>query len=95
MQRVLTAAVGAPLALAALFYLPRLGFLAVVLGVCLIAAFEFSRLGIAGGSGRALWSLPVFVGLTVALLAEPALVSAVDGSHRISARCFWWFWALH
>ncbi|MFQ5524757.1 MAG: phosphatidate cytidylyltransferase [Thermoanaerobaculia bacterium] len=74
MQRVLTAAVGMPLVLAAVFQLPRAGFFGVVLVVCVAGAVELARLAVSTGAGRAAWSLPVFV-----LLAAPALARALNG----------------
>ena len=78
MQRVLTAAIGAPLALVALFLLPRVGFLALVLGLCLIAAIELARLGVVLGAGRAVWSLPVLTLLAALLLTEPAVAGVAE-----------------
>lgn len=76
--RVLTAAIGAPLAVAALFLFPRGGFVALVGGLCLIAAAELSRLGRAAGAGRGVYFLPVFVLLAAILLVDPVAVGFAD-----------------
>jgi len=82
MARVLTAAIGAPLAIAALFLLPRLGFLILVGGLILIAAAEMARLGRAIGAGKGISLLPVFTLLCAILLLEPPFVG-LDGSLRV------------
>lgn len=70
LPRVLTAVIGAPLALAALFVLPRPGFLLLVAALVLVAAAEFARLGRAAGAGDALIWLPAAVALAALLLIE-------------------------
>ncbi len=85
MQRVLTAAVGAPLALAALFLLSRVGFFAVILVLCLISAVELAKLGTGCGAGQAVGWLPVFVLVAALLLAEPAIAPrlGLDAAGRL------------
>ncbi|MCH7665183.1 MAG: phosphatidate cytidylyltransferase [Acidobacteria bacterium] len=78
MARVLTAAIGAPLVVAALFLFPPGGFVALVGGLCLIAAAELARLGRATGAGRGVYLLPVFVLLAAILLVDPAVVGFAD-----------------
>lgn len=82
MARVLTAAIGAPLALAALFLLPREGFLVVVALLCAIAAAELARLGRAAGASRAVSLLPAFAIVAALLLLEPGVsrLTALTGS---------------
>lgn len=79
MARVLTAAVGVPLALGALFALPRAGFLGLVAVLCGLAAIEFARLGRATGAGRILSTLPVWVAVAALLLIEPTLLGRLGG----------------
>jgi phosphatidate cytidylyltransferase len=78
MARVLTAAIGAPLALAALFLLPRAGFLGLIVILCVIAAVELARLGRATGASPAVSLLPVFVLLAATLLVDPAIGGLAD-----------------
>ena len=78
MARVLTAAIGAPLALGAVFLFSREGFAALVGVLCLVAAAELARLGRAAGAGRGVYLLPVFVLLAAILLVGPAVVG-LDG----------------
>ncbi|MGB5890851.1 MAG: phosphatidate cytidylyltransferase [Thermoanaerobaculia bacterium] len=61
MKRVLTAAVGAPLALAAIFWLPGKWFFLVVLALFLGGVIELVRLCRHHAPGRPLWSLLILV----------------------------------
>lgn len=73
MKRVLTAAVAAPLALAAVFFLPRPAFLVFLLVLISVAAFEFIRLSKSLGASKAIVCLPGMVVLAVVMLV-PGLV---------------------
>jgi phosphatidate cytidylyltransferase len=61
MERVLTAAVGAPLALAAVFLLPGEWFFLLVLALFLVGVVEFVRLCRRDAAERPLWSLLLLV----------------------------------
>jgi phosphatidate cytidylyltransferase len=78
MQRLLTAAVGVPLALAAIFRLPAWGFFAVCATLMTGAAVEFARLARGAAPRAPWWALPVSVppvagALTWALVEERGL----------------------
>ncbi|MCM2268736.1 MAG: phosphatidate cytidylyltransferase [Thermoanaerobaculia bacterium] len=84
MKRLLTAAVGVPLALLAVFRLPGWAFAALCAAAMAGAAYEFARLARAAAPGAPWLALPVLVPLAAAGLAwgvTPGV--AVDG-----------FWAL-
>jgi phosphatidate cytidylyltransferase len=68
MKRVLTAAVVLPLALAAIFFLPPLGFFVFVLLVVELAVLEYVAITGSLGSPKAMASLPVLVPLAVLFL---------------------------
>jgi phosphatidate cytidylyltransferase len=77
MQRLLTAALGVPIALAALFFLPRWGFFALIALVFDLAAFEYLRIVRARAPHAPLALLLAVVpvaalGLTIALMPERA-----------------------
>jgi phosphatidate cytidylyltransferase len=74
MTRLLTAAVGVPLALLALFKLPPLGFLALIALLGAGGAVEFVRLLRPAAPGGPLGALPYFV-----LLATAGLALALHG----------------
>jgi phosphatidate cytidylyltransferase len=78
MKRLLTAAVGVPLALAAIFRLPGWGFFLVCAALMTGAAVEFARLARHTAPGAPWWALPVAVPivsatLTWGLIEEPAV----------------------
>jgi phosphatidate cytidylyltransferase len=68
MKRVLTAAVVLPLAIAAIFLLPSLGFFVLVLLVVELAVLEYVAITGSLSSPRAMASLPVLVPLAVLFL---------------------------
>ena len=84
LARVLTAAIGAPLALLALFQLPRVGFVAVVVVLLLIAAAELARLGRALGAGRAMALLPALVLICALVLlgGDPVRLAGLNAGSR-------------
>jgi phosphatidate cytidylyltransferase len=84
MKRLLTAAVGVPLSLVAVFRLPGWAFFAVCAAAMTGAAWEFARLGRAAAPGAPWAALPLLVPVAASALAwglSPD--AAVDG-----------FWAL-
>ncbi|GMU63946.1 MAG: hypothetical protein AMXMBFR36_02200 [Acidobacteriota bacterium] len=85
MKRLLTAAVGVPLALAAIFRLPGWGFFLVAAVILTGAAYEFSRLARAAAPRSPWWLLPALVPAAAALLARGLSDTvAVDGFHALA-----------
>lgn len=78
MKRVLTAVVGAPLALAAVFWLPGEWFFLLVLVLILGGVVEFLRLSRLHAPGGALWSLLVLVP-AASLAMGPRPLPLADG----------------
>ncbi len=83
MQRLLTAAVGGPLLLAATFLLPWPWYFALILGAVVVAALEFTRLLRPLAPGAPLAVLPALVvaaavALALALAAAPAAPEAAE-----------------
>jgi phosphatidate cytidylyltransferase len=80
MKRLLTAAVGVPLALAAIFRLPAWGFFVVCAALMTGAAVEYARLARGAAPGGPFWAVPAAVpfvaGALTWLLVEP---SPLDG----------------
>ena len=75
MKRFLTAAVGIPLALAAVFWLPETWFFVVVLAVILAAVVEFIRLFRPRAAEAPLWMLPILVAVAaVAMGPQPRIL---------------------
>lgn len=75
MKRLLTAAVGIPLALAAVFWLPETWFFVVALAVILAAVVEFIRLCRPRAADAPLWMLPILVAVAaVALGPQPRVL---------------------
>jgi len=70
MKRLLTAAVGVPLALAAIFRLPGWGFFLVCAVLMTGAAVEFARLARNAAPHAPWWALPVLVPLVAAAFAR-------------------------
>jgi len=85
MKRLLTAAVGVPLALAAIFRLPGWGFFLVAAILLTGAAWEFSRLA-RGAAPQAPWGVvPLLVPVAAAALAVGLAPNArVDGFHALA-----------
>jgi phosphatidate cytidylyltransferase len=84
-KRLLTAAVGVPLALAAIFRLPGWGFFLVAAVILTGAAYEFSRLARVAAPRSPWWLLPVLVPTVAALLARGLSGEvAVDGFHALA-----------
>lgn len=85
MKRLLTAAVGVPLALAAIFRLPGWGFFLIAAAILTGAAYEFSRLARAAAPRSPWWLLPVLVPAAAGLLARGLSGDvAVDGFHALA-----------
>lgn len=89
MKRLLTAAVGVPLALAALFRLPGWAFFLLVATAAVGAAVEFVRLARSSAPQAPWWALPVLVPFAAANLAL-GLSGAieVDGFHALALGLF-------
>jgi phosphatidate cytidylyltransferase len=84
-KRLLTAAVGVPLALAAIFRLPGWAFFLVAALILTGAAYEFSRLARSAAPRSPWWLLPVLVPAAAALLARGLSDGvAVDGFHALA-----------
>lgn len=71
MQRVLTAAIGTPIALAALFFLPAAGFFVFVLLLAMVAAVEYVAIARPHAPGAPLWILYLLVPLVATILCLP------------------------
>jgi phosphatidate cytidylyltransferase len=84
-KRLLTAAVGVPLALAAIFRLPGWGFFLVAAVILTGAAWEFSRLAKAAAPRSPWWLLPLLVPIAAAVLARGLADGvAVDGFQALA-----------
>jgi phosphatidate cytidylyltransferase len=84
-KRLLTAAIGVPLALAAIFRLPGWAFFLVTAALLTGAAAEFARLGRAAAPRAPWWALPALVPAAAAGLARGlAPGAAVDGFHALA-----------
>ncbi len=79
MQRLLTAAVAVPLALAAVFLLPSAAFFALALAVVECAAFEFVRLARRGVPHAPLAALLLLVPAAAVILSPELLWGTADG----------------
>jgi phosphatidate cytidylyltransferase len=85
MKRVLTAAVGVPLALAAVFWLPGEWFFLVVLALFLGGAVELVRLSRHQAPEKPLWSLLILVPAAAAAMGPWPLPMAEDSSGLLVA----------
>jgi phosphatidate cytidylyltransferase len=88
MQRLLTAAVTVPLALAAVFYLPSEWFFILIAVVCGWAASEFSRIARFWAPGAPIEALVALVILAAVLLAGPDLIPLTGGEKSHDLRLF-------
>ena len=87
-QRILTAAVLLPLALAALFFLPSLAWSVLTAAVMVIGGWEWGRLAGWNSRGRALFAALVG-GSCIAVLAvlESSLPRRDEGAYRNRGSC--------
>jgi phosphatidate cytidylyltransferase len=90
-QRVITALLITPLAIAMILLLPSTIFAVVIAGLCLLAAWEWTRM--AGMRSRPLRAVLLAL-YAVALLLLWIYAAAAPGWITIVAGCLWWFVAL-
>lgn len=89
MKRLLTAAVGVPLALVALFRLPGWAFFLLVAAAAAGAAVEFARLARISAPGAPWWALPVLVPFAAASFALGLSGRVeIDGFHALALGVF-------
>jgi phosphatidate cytidylyltransferase len=105
LQRVLTALVLLPLAVAAILFLPVAKLAAVFAGVGVLAAWEWSRLsGLAQPGARLLYTVVLAVILFVisdcrsaesgpALFMQRSVISAEVWDGLLGVTMLWWLWA--
>ncbi len=90
-QRVLTAVVLVPAAVAAILWLPNLGFALVTGAVVLVGGWEWSRLA---GWTDSVTRLAYLLGLAVVLLAAALLLQAGGLDVLLALGVAWWLLAL-